>query len=127
MEYFLKAQNKSSTVFRDFVKSSMDASNDGAIVCLHSNVKDQLTKAPKIQYNKNLASLESMLPSSDFFKIINPSTLSGEIMPWLTQLGKKETDLSTEKIGILVIDNETFNKEAPVPEAIGAVMAFQDV
>lgn len=130
MEYFLQAQKQSKSlpvVLRDFVKSSMDASNEGAIVCLHSNVKDKLTRAPKIKYNKDLMSLESMLPSSVFFKIINPSTLSSEIIPWLTAMNKKETDSPTEKIGILVIDNETFNKEAPVPQAIAAVIAFQDI
>ena len=128
MEYFhhAKQQNKqTSVVFRDFVKSSMDASNDGAIVCLHSNVKDKMTKKPKIEYIQNLSILESYLPTSDYFRVIKPSTFSSQVTPWLTtKLGKKES--STEKTGILVIDSDTFNKEAPVPDAIAAVLAFQD-
>jgi hypothetical protein len=128
MEYFhqAKQQNKSTPViFRDFVKASMDASNDGAIVCLHSNVKDKLTKEPKAEYIPNLSILENHLPSSEFFRVITPSTFSDQVTPWLTtKLGMKES--STERIGILVIDSETFNKDAPVPQALAAVLAFQD-
>lgn len=127
MEYFdqAKKQNKpTAVVFRDFVKSSMDASNNGAIVCLHSSVKNKMTKETKIEYIQTLTTLESHLPSSDFFKIITPSTFSDQVTPWLTKLGFKES--STEKTGILVIDSESFNKEAPVPDAIAAVLAFQD-
>lgn len=128
MEYFNQAkqqQKPTAVVFRDFVKSSMDASNDGAIVCLHSNVKDKMTKEPKIEYIQNLSILENHLPSSEFFRVITPSTLSGQVTPWLTtKLGKKES--STEKTGILVIDSDMFDKEAPVPYAIAAVLAFQE-
>lgn len=128
MEYFYQAKQQSKStaiVFRDFVKSSMDASNDGAIMCLHSNMKDKLTKEHKIEYIEKLSILENHLPSSDVFKVITPSTFSGLITPWLTtKLGKKES--STEKIGILVIDSGTFDKEAPVPDAIAAVLAFQN-
>ena len=72
MEYFdqAKKQNKpTAVVFRDFVKSSMDSSNDGAIVCLHSDVKDKMTKEPKIEYIQKLTILENHLPSSDFFRV----------------------------------------------------------
>lgn len=128
MEYFNQAKqqsNPTAIVFRDFVKSSMDASNDGAIVCLHSNVKDKITKEPKIEYIQNLSILENHLPSSDFFRVITPSTFSGQVTPWLTtKLDKKES--STEKTGILVIDCDMFDKEAPVPQAIAAVLAFQE-
>jgi hypothetical protein len=128
MEYFdqAKKQNKpTAVVFRDFVKSSMDSSNDGAIVCLHSDVKDKMTKEPKIEYIQKLTILENHLPSSDFFRVITPSTFSGQVTPWLTtKLGKKES--CTEKTGILVIDSDTFDKEAPVPHAIAAVLAFQE-
>ena len=127
MEYFMhaKQQNKSSSVvFRDFVRSSMDASNDGAIVCLNANLKDKMTKEPNIEYIQTLLMLESYLPSSDFFKIIEASTFSSRVTPWLTRLGKQESN--TEKVGILVIDSDKFDKEAPVPQAIAAVLAFQD-
>jgi hypothetical protein len=127
MEYFMhaKQQNKSpSIIFRDFVKSSMDASNDGAIVCLHSNVKDKITKEPKIEYIESLSTLENHIPSSNFFKIIEASEFSSRVTPWLTKLGKQES--TTEKVGILVIDSDKFDKEAPVPQAIAAVLAFQD-
>lgn len=131
MEYFFQAkkQHKSTAiVFRDFVKSSMEASNDGAIVCLHSNLKDKMTKAPKLVYHQDLVMIEkhiSFVPKS--FKIIRPSTFSSQVTPWLNKLGMTEiNDSSAEKIGILVIDSETFNKEAPVPHAIAAVLSFQD-
>lgn len=130
IQYFDQAKqqsnpNPTAITFRDFVKSSMDASNDGAIVCLHSNVKDKITKEPKIEYIQNLSILENHLPSSDFFRVITPSTLSSQVTPWLTsKLGKKES--STEKTGILVIDSDMFDKEAPVPHAIAAVLAFQE-
>lgn len=130
IQYFAQAKQKNQStpvVFRDFVKSSMSASNDGAIVCLHSIIKDKLTKAPEIKYNKNLLSLENMMPSSHLYRMINPSELSSNIAPWLTKLGKTESNKSSDTIGILVIDQETFNKDAPVPEAIQAVLNFQDV
>ena len=132
MEYFLlaKKQSKSTAVvFRDFIMASMEASNDGAILCLHSDVKNKLTKAPpETKHNKKLIELETMLPSSNLYKILNPSLLASEIKPWLTHLGKIEASLNTtDEIGILVIDSNTFNQAAPVPDAIAAVVAFQEV
>ena len=128
MDYFDKSKQQAKPtgiIFRDFVKASMDASNDGAIVCLHSNVKDKMTREPKIEYIKNLSIIENHLPSSEYFRVITPSTLSGQITPWLTtKLGKIES--CREKTGILVIDSDKFDKEAPVPHAIAAVLAFQD-
>ena len=81
-------------------------------------------KEPNIEYIQTLLMLESYLPSSDFFKIIEASTFSSRVTPWLTRLGKQESN--TEKVGILVIDSDKFDKEAPVPQAIAAVLAFQD-
>lgn len=126
MEYFFQAKrqnNSTAIVFRDFVKSSMDASNDGAIVCLHPNVKHKITN---MQYIQTLSTLENHVPSSDFFRLITPANFSSQVTPWLIQLGKKESKESSEKIGVLVIDSDTFDKEAPVPHAIAAVLAFQD-
>jgi len=127
MEYYVQAkkQNKpTAVVFRDFVKSSMEASNDGAIICLDSNVKDKMTNETKIEYIQNLNILENYLPSSSFFKVITPSTFSGQVTPWLTKIGMKES--STEKTGILVIDSDFFDNDAPIPHVIAAVLAFQD-
>ena len=130
LEYFVQAkgQNKpTAVVFRDFVKASMEASNEGAIVCLHSNVKNALTKAHKKCDDNTFKSLESILPSSNLYRTINPSNLSDKIVPWLVGAGKSEAKADSESIGILVIDKGAFNFEAPVPHAIEAVLAFQEV
>lgn len=131
-EYFLQAKKQSKSiqvVFRDFVKSSMDASNSGAIVCLHPKLKEQLTKEKHDCKTKEFELLQKNLPCSDLYKLINPSSLSREITPWLNSIGKKEVSAndSDKKIGILVIDNDTFDQEAPVPQAIAAVVAFQEI
>lgn len=131
-EYFVQAKKQSKSiksVFSDFVKTSMQASNPMAIVCLHQNVKEMLTKKPPQEDFMTI--LSPHLPNTtDYFQVIQPSGLSSRITPWLKSLGKCDVVHSANKnvkVGILVIDKETFDGEAPISAAIEAVLAFQNV
>jgi|SaaInlV_125m_DNA_1040241.scaffolds.fasta_scaffold11290_1 hypothetical protein len=130
-EYFVQAKQQSKsikTVFSDFIQTSMQASNPMAIVCLHQNVKEKLTKKPQEEF---MSILSPHLPNTtEYFQIIQPSELSSRIKPWLESLGKCDIIYSANtnvKVGILVIDMEKFDMEAPISAAIEAVLAFQNV
>lgn len=115
-------------VFRDFVVSSMQASSDRAIVCAPASVKDGLTKPPTPKFDQKLVALESVLPASSVYELVAPSALAETIVPWLHSLGKtRRGDGDGENVGILVVDDAAFDAEAPVPQAVRAVLAFQDV
>lgn len=130
-EYFVlaKQQSKSTkSVFTEFIKTSMHASNPKAIVCLHQDVKEKITKKPQEDF---MTILSPHLPTeTDYFQVIQASELSSRITPWLQSLGKCDIVHSANKnvkVGILVIDKDKFDMEAPISAAIEAVLAFQNV
>jgi hypothetical protein len=131
MEYFKQAKTHSKStnmVFHEFVNSSMLASNDGAILCLNSTIKNKLVKEEKTMHSSFRSQLlEGKLPSSDFYKIINSSHLASEVLSWLNKLNKKESKNDGDKIGILVIDNAEFDEDKPIPQAINVVLEVQKV
>lgn len=137
-KYFSQSRSKKSSlknVFRDFICSSMKASSDGAIVCLDTHVKLLLTSTSKKIKNLDLSGFDLALIEKNFpksnnnFRLLNPSNLSCPLESWLTSQGKTETknEHENEKIAILVIDRDSFNMDAPVPDAIQTVLDFQDV
>ena len=130
-EYFVVAKQQSKsikTAFAEFIKASMHASNPKAIVCLHQDVKEKITKKSQEDFMTIL--LPHLPTATDYFQVIQASGLSSRITPWLQSLGKCDivhSENKNVKVGILVIDKDQFNMEAPISAAIEAVLAFQNV
>ena len=133
-QYFSQAKSQRlpvSQVFHDFVKSSINVSNAKAIVCLHPNVKASLTKGINEIDTKIKNLLNTNLPESKYFHVVNPHVLSERLIPLLQSLGKCASANATHthqvQVGILIIDRKDFDMDAPIPAAIEAVLAFQNV
>ena len=122
-EFFQKAMSENRgtrALFTQFVRQSINLSTENAIVCLSAETKQELTRG----VTKQKKTFQISSPQKTFAALGSDSGFTSEIKDCLQDYGLYK-EAKNEKIGVVIVDHDSFDPNDPVTIALEIVTAFQ--